>query len=152
MILEKSWNNVRNHLLVKFSIQKGMRIIFQGLLFLVLLVEMSSCTKEETIYQLTDEKLINIIADIHISESATQHLSLSLRDSMVQVYLDQILEIHEVSRDVFEPEYQQLKRDPKKLQLIYGKVIERLNKLKIKRKVDKKEKPSPKKKTPPKKK
>ncbi len=122
--------------------RKGMRIIFQWVLFLALLVEASSCTKEETAYQLTDEKLTNIITDIHVSESATQHLSLSLRDSMVQVYLGQILEIHEVSKDVFEPEYQQLKRDPEKLQLIYGKVIERLNKLKIKRKVEEKEQPS----------
>ncbi|MFK7979705.1 MAG: DUF4296 domain-containing protein [Saprospiraceae bacterium] len=122
-----------------------MRIIFQWVLVFALFVDVSSCTKEATPYQLTDEKLTNIITDIHISESATQHLSLSLRDSMVQVYLDQILEINEVSKAVFEPEYQQLKRDPKKLQLIYGKVIERLNKLKIKRKDTKKETPSAKK-------
>ncbi len=117
-----------------------MRIIFQLLLVFIFLVKTTSCTKEETVYQLSDEKLTNIITDIHISESATQHLSLSFRDSMVQVYLDQILEIHEVSKDTFEPEYQKLKRDPKKLQLIYGKVIERLNKLKIKKKENKKEK------------
>jgi len=103
---------------------------------------MTSCDKAETVYQLSDEQLTDIITDIHISESASQHLTLAFRDSMVLIYLDQILEVHEVSKEVFEPEYQKLKRDPKKLQLIYGKVIERLNKLKIKKKEDKKEKPA----------
>lgn len=120
-----------------------MRIIFQLVLVFIFLIKMTSCTKEETPYQLSDEKLTNIITDIHISESAAQHLSLGFRDSMALVYLDQILEIHEVSKAIFEPEYQKLKRDPKKLQLIYGKVIERLNKLKIKKKIDEKEKEIP---------
>ncbi|GEM_PF-3894062 len=119
-----------------------MRIIFQLVLIFIFLIKMTSCDKAETVYQLSDEQLTDIITDIHISESASQHLTLAFRDSMVLIYLDQILEVHEVSKEVFEPEYQKLKRDPKKLQLIYGKVIERLNKLKIKKKEDKKEKPA----------
>jgi len=119
-----------------------MRVIFQLVVVFIFLVKMTSCAKEETPYQLSDEKLTDIITDIHLSESATQHLSLAFRDSMVQVYLDQILEIHEVPKDIFEPEYQKLKRDPKKLKVIYEKVISKLNELKIKKKVDKKEKPA----------
>jgi len=102
----------------------GLQLIFLFIFFL----QLTNCTKEEAPYQLSNEKFVAIISDIHISESATQHLSLAFRDSMVLVYLDQILEIHEVPKEVFEPEYQKLKRDPKKLQLIYGKVIERLDK------------------------
>lgn len=109
------------------------RIAFPSISLFLLLLTATSCTKEEVPYQLSDEQLIHIITDIHISESASQHLSLAIRDSMVVIYLDQILAINEVPKEVFEPTYQKLKRDPKKLQFIYAKVIERLNVLKLKK-------------------
>ena len=117
-----------------------MRLSLQLIFFFIFLIKTTSCTKDEAVYQLSDEKLTAILTDLHVSESATQHLSLAFRDSMVVVYLGQILEIHEVSKEVFEPEYQKLKRDPKKLQVIYEKVIKRLEKMKLKKKVDKKDK------------
>ncbi len=107
------------------------KLIFQIIAILILLLNLLSCDKEVSPYQLSDEQLANIITDIHISESATQNLSLAFRDSMVLIYLDQILEIHEVPKEIFEPDYQKLKKDPGKLQLIYGKVIDRLNSLKL---------------------
>ncbi len=92
------------------------------------------CTeKEEFTYKLTDEQLIKILTDLHLSESATQHLSLSYRDSMSVVYLNQILEIHEVPAEVFELDYIILKRDAEKLVGIYDKVIKRLDDLKLKK-------------------
>lgn len=114
-----------------------MQVIFKWILVFIFFAGVTCCTKEETPYQLSDEQLAAIMADIHISESATQHLSLSFRDSMVLVYLDQVLEIHEVPKESFEADYDRLKRDPKKLQLVYAKVIERLNQLKIKKKESK---------------
>ena len=115
------------------------RIGFLAILLFSFLLVITSCTKEEAPYQLSDEQLVDIMTDIHISESASQHLSLLMRDSMVVIYLDQILEIHEISKEIFEPTYQKLKRDPKKLQVIYTKVIDKLNILKVK-KEEKKEK------------
>lgn len=109
----------------------------QWIVICVFLITATNCSKEETPYQLSDEKLVDILSDLHISESATQHLSLAFRDSMVLVYLDQILEIHEVPKEIFEPAYQKLKRDPQKLQIIYGKVIKRLDNLKVKKKAEK---------------
>ena len=114
-----------------------MRLGLHWIVVGIFLITLTNCKKEETSYEFSDEKLVAIISDLHISESATQHLSLAFRDSMVLVYLDQILEIHEVQKEIFEPEYQKLKRDPKKLQLIYKEVIKRLEKLKVKKKVEK---------------
>lgn len=95
------------------------------------------CMEEKGyVYNLTDEKLVDILSDLHISESATQHLSLSYRDSMSKVYLNQILEIHEVPKEIFEPEYIELKKDPQKLVVVYDRVIKRLNDLKLKKKKD----------------
>ena len=113
---------------------KTVQIIFQSVFVSITLINLVGCDKEKVTYQLSEEKLTNILADIHISEAVTQHLSLSFRDSMVQIHLEQILEIHEVKRAIFEMDYQLLKRDPEKLQQVYQKVIERLNALKVKKK------------------
>ncbi len=113
--------------------QPAIRRLFSPIPFFIFLLVTTSCAKEEVPYQLSDEQFINIVTDIHISESASQHLSLAIRDSMVVVYLDQILAIHEVPKEVFEPDYQKLKRDPEKLQFVYAQVIKRLNELKIKK-------------------
>jgi len=102
---------------------------------LFLLICLFGCTEEEKfIYQLTDDKFIDILADLHISESATQHLSLSHRDSMAKVYLVQVLEIHEVPKEVFEPDYLKLKKDPQKLIVLYEQVIKKMDELKSKKK------------------
>lgn len=110
------------------------KVIFYILLPIICFV---GCKEEDAFnYQLTNEKFVEILTDLHISESATQHLSLSYRDSMAIVYLNQILEIHEVPSDVFEPEYNELKRDPEKLAKVYDLVIKRLNEIKLKKKSD----------------
>jgi len=90
--------------------------------------------KERFPYQLTNEKFVEIITDLHISESAAQHLTISYRDSISKIYLDQILEIHEVPTELFDIEYEALRRDPEKLAPIYDLVIKRLNELKSKKK------------------
>jgi len=108
------------------------KLIFYVLTFVICSL---GCAEEEGFsYQLTDETLIDILVDLHISESATQHLSLNFRDSMSIIYLDQVLEIHEVPKEVFEPDYIKLKQDPQKLVGIYEKVIKRLDDLKSKKK------------------
>ncbi len=107
-------------------------IFFASVLFLGM-----ACQKVEAPYELSNEKWAHILADIHISESATQHLSLSLRDSMVVLYLDQILEIHEVPKAIFEKEYERIKKDPAKLKVVYQTVTKRLSELKLKKKKEK---------------
>ena len=82
-------------------------------------------------YQLSDEEIITVLADLHISQAAVEHLSLSLRDSMTNLYLEQVLTINEIPKEIFETDYHQLKEDPEKLKIIYDKVINRLNELKL---------------------
>ena len=103
------------------------------LLLILTLILGIGCQEEEIPYQLSDEQFIRVITDLHISESATQHLALHQRDSMAVIYLQQILDIHSVKNELFEAEYERLKNDPKKLVKIYEKVIERLTELKLKK-------------------
>ena len=90
----------------------------------------TGCRDEEPVYQLTDEQMSTILADIHISESAAQHLPVVERDSMVAIYLEQILEIHETDRTVFETDYEQLKMDSERLETVYDLVLKRIAELK----------------------
>jgi len=112
---------------------KWKSLFFIGVIFLLF-----ACQKKEEPYQLSNEKWTHLLTDIHLSESASQHLSLSLRDSMVKMYLGQILEIHEVPRPIFEKEYERIKRDPAKLKLVYVGVAKRLSELKLKKRKRKK--------------
>lgn len=98
-----------------------------------LLINILSCQKEVTPYNIPDEKMAFILADIHISEGAVQHLSLTIRDSMAKVYFEQIMTIHKISIEKFEQDYQKLILDAEKLEGIYEKIIDRLNELKIKK-------------------
>ncbi len=92
-----------------------------------------TCQKTVSKYELPEEILTKVLADIHISEAAIQHLSLELKDSMAQVYYEQIIEIHGVDQALFEKDFQQLKQDPEKLAKVYDKVIKQLNEIKSKR-------------------
>ena len=115
--------------------------MIEKILLFFILVTLSfffACKDKSPIYQLEDEQFIKILADMHISESASQHLSLSVRDSMAKVYLKQILSIHEVEISVFESEYKRLKNEPSKLKKIYEGVIKRINELKTGKKKEEK--------------
>ena len=56
--------------------------MIEKILLFFILVTLSfffACKDKSPIYQLEDEQFIKILADMHISESASQHLSLSVR-------------------------------------------------------------------------
>ena len=71
-----------------------------SILFLCFLISITSC-KEEIKPQLSDEEMVDILADMHIAESAILSLNRRLKDSVSQVYYKQIFEIHEVEDSVF---------------------------------------------------
>ncbi len=81
-------------------------------------------TKEEA-------KLVDIIADIHLVEASLQRTSSFVRDSMAEVYYDQLAEIHGMKRAVYEAKIEELNNHPKRLELVYIKVIEKLNKAEV---------------------
>ena len=76
--------------------------------------------------------MVKILVDIHIGEAASLQADISQRDSLKELYYDQIFEIHKVSKEVYEEDIELLKRDAKKLTTIYDKVIEQLKEKKAK--------------------
>jgi len=87
-----------------------------------------SCKEKEPVPLIEEELMVRLLADLHISEAATQNVDVTLRDSFRQVYYEQIFKIHEIDQAIFEQEITLLKTNPKRLSIYYDQVIKILEK------------------------
>lgn len=71
-----------------------------------------------------EEKMAQILADIHLSEVAAQSLTMKQKDTMLVKYYNQVMEMHEVARADFDSTIVFLKQHPEKMEKIYVKVME----------------------------
>ena len=92
-----------------------------------LLCTLFACQKAAPDLLIPEEKLIAILADTHLAEAAIQNLFKEVKDSMGEVYYQQICEIHEVSKADFEQTMSQLREDPLRLEQLYRQVMEKLS-------------------------
>ena len=81
-----------------------------------------SCQETEEL-NLSEEKLIQVITDAHISEGAAQNLMQPIKDSILNLYYQQIFEIHQVSEAQFKADMQILARNTKLSKRIYEEVL-----------------------------
>ena len=93
------------------------------LLLLLGVVCMTACTEKEMVPLIEEKIMVRLLADLHISEAATQNADVTLRDSFRQLYYEQIFKIHEIDQALFEKELTQLKKNPKKLSAYYDQVL-----------------------------
>ncbi len=103
-------------------------IIVLGCVLLGLCV---SCQKKATLGKLPipEEKLIDILLDTYIAENAAQPYYGEEKDSLMKVYYDHIVNIHQVTMNQVNEALDILQKDPNKLELVYGKLIEKIEKL-----------------------
>ncbi len=112
-----------------------------GLLFLITL--WYSCTDQQqpgdSLLQ-DEEKMINILVDMHIAEAAIGRQNIIFRDSLREHYRDNILLIHDISESEYDTVIWQVQQDVSKFKGIQEQVYQKLktlkdsNKLKIKAK------------------
>lgn len=76
--------------------------------------------------ELTDEKLADIIADMHISEIAVQRQVDVDQDSVSQLFLEKLEEIHGVAKEQIKYEVELLMQDRKRQSEVYTIVIDKL--------------------------
>jgi hypothetical protein len=87
-----------------------------------------SCGPKPAVLPIEKERLIPILVDVHIAEAAVQSLRKQEKDSVIQVYYDQIFEIHKISEDDFYASMEVLKQDAYQLEQIYEVVLEEVTK------------------------
>lgn len=103
-------------------------------LFILLLLTSNiflSCKQEEIKLQISDEEMVKILTDLHISEAAILSLNQKLKDSITVIYYQQIFEIHGVTDSVFYSDLEILRKNSKRLEEIYQKVIVEIEQLDV---------------------
>ncbi|MCF8245159.1 MAG: DUF4296 domain-containing protein [Saprospiraceae bacterium] len=78
---------------------------------------------------ISQEKLEKVMTDAHIAESAVSGLPNGLKkDSVANLYYDQIAEIHKIDRETIDTCIAILQRNPELTSETYGKMSEALEK------------------------
>lgn len=66
----------------------------------------------------SDEKLIQIMADMQVAQAALTNVTGYERDSTILVYYRQIMEIHGATRETFEQSMRAAAKNPKRMERI----------------------------------
>lgn len=102
---------------------------YKKLIFLLIgILGFISCS-DQTPLLLEEDKMINVIRDIHIAEAAMQNLIDITKDSVGEIYYQQVFEIHQVNKADFDSSMIILRKDPERLGLIYDRVLEELEEI-----------------------
>lgn len=98
----------------------------QGVLLAFSFLQFFSC-EDKPSCALPEDQLVLVLTDIQLAEAAAQSLTGAVKDSMLEVYYNQILSIHGVEREGFELCFEELQQDPQRMSLLYERVIEEIN-------------------------
>jgi hypothetical protein len=92
----------------------------------ILFLFLVSCRQRYQKLSLSNEKLVPLLCDVHLSEAALQTVQGALKDSLTNVYLAQICEIHKISRERLEEVLEELRNNPDAMKKAYQEVAQRL--------------------------
>jgi hypothetical protein len=100
------------------------RSIFFIVLFLVFLF---ACDKKTEPYDFSDKEIKTILADIHTSEAALQSVFGKRKDSLRQVYMNDIYKIHRTDSLKIVRLLNKLREDPEKIEILYQQLLEEMS-------------------------
>lgn len=87
-----------------------------------IILVLASCQKPPEVLPLDQDKLVLILADLHIAEAAFQNLTSSSKDTLAYNYYDQIYQIHETSEFLVDSSLAIMHRNPKLFYEVYENV------------------------------
>ena len=101
--------------------------------FLLPLLLLTSCLSKQTeSLPISQEKLVAVLLDVHVAESALALQQGGVKkDSLANLFYDQVSEIHQVDREVLDTCLAILQRNPELTKEIYEKVVETLEKKRL---------------------
>ena len=91
-----------------------------------LLLLLPSCSDRYEKLSLPNDKLVPLLCDVHLSEAALQTVQGALKDSLTEVYLTQICEIHKISRERLYEVLEEVRNNPEAMKKTYQEVSQRL--------------------------
>jgi Domain of unknown function (DUF4296) len=100
---------------------------------LLLLWFIVGCSSQQTeTLPISEEKLVKLMFDVHVAEGAlSQHPGGPKKDSIADVYYNQVAEIQQVDRAVLDTCLAILQRNPDLSKEVYEKVMEMMDKKRL---------------------
>lgn len=98
----------------------------------ILSLSVFSCSQGRQTIPIDEDKLVEVLIDVHVAEAAVQTLRGATKDSMINLYYDQICEIHAVNREEFETSMEILRNDPKRLEELYAEIMTEMERQEVK--------------------
>lgn len=95
--------------------------------FIGILLFFISCQKNRTEITLTNENLVKVLTDLHIAETATLSFPKKEQDSVKAHYLNQILELHQLTEPELNQNLEALYAEKERYKMVYDTVIAQLN-------------------------
>ena len=82
------------------------------------------CSEPPPELPIEEDKLVKILADVHIAEAALQNLSGEVKDSTADAYYQQIAQRHKIDRALLDSTIILIRKDAKRMSVLYTKVLE----------------------------
>jgi len=96
-------------------------------LFVMSVVLLNGCEKKAEPYDFSDKEIKTILADIHTSEAALQSVFGKRKDSLRQVYMNDIYKIHHTDSLKIVRLLNKLREDPEKIEFVYQQLLEEMS-------------------------
>ena len=96
-------------------------------LFVLSIVLLNGCEEKVEPYDFSEKEIKTILADIHTSEAALQSVFGSRKDSLRQVYMNDIYKIHHTDSLKLVRLLNKLREDPEKIEIIYQQLLEEMS-------------------------
>jgi len=100
--------------------------------------------KEDLKPTLSDDKMVDVLTDLHLAEAAMLTLNKRIKDSVYLVYYKQVFEIHDVKDSVFFKDLELIRKDPVWIAKIYEEVVINIEQMDVKKEKGTKEEDTPK--------
>ncbi len=94
----------------------------------MLLLFLTACnsSSENKRYTYSKEKLIAVISDMYIASEALKKIDPALKDSMNEIFKDQISKIHQVDFNLVETDLERLTNDPEYYTVLHKSIRDTL--------------------------
>lgn len=90
------------------------------------LLSLSACGGKPDAPEFDEKQLISVLIDVHVAEAAAQNLRGRTKDSVLNVYYEQIFQVHGMDRAAFEATMESLREDPVRLEALYSEVMKEM--------------------------
>lgn len=103
------------------------RVVKLLVLFVLTTILLNGCEEKAEPYDFSDKEIKTILADIHTSEAALQSVFGKRKDSLRQVYMNDIYKIHRTDSLKIVRLLNKLREDPEKIETVYQQLLEEMS-------------------------